>query len=170
MKTGIAATLGGLCIVALSWLVYSHSASSISADLEFQLIDGRRLQLPDLENRPVLVTFWATTCAVCVKKTPELVQLYRDLNPRGVEMIAVAMAYDPPNRILDFSRLNNIPYPISLDLDGDIARAFNDVSLTPSTFLLDQDGQIIFSRTGDIDVENLRSRIIGLLTTNSATG
>ena len=170
MKTGIAAALGGLCIVALSWLVYSHSASSISADLEFQLIDGRRLQLPDLENRPVLVTFWATTCAVCVKKTPELVQLYRDLNPRGVEMIAVAMAYDPPNRILDFSRLNNIPYPISLDLDGDIARAFNDVSLTPSTFLLDQDGQIIFSRTGDIDVENLRSRIIGLLTTNSATG
>ncbi len=170
MKTGIAAALGGLCIVALSWLVYSHSASSISADLEFQLIDGRRLQLPDLENRPVLVTFWATTCAVCVKKTPELVQLYRDLNPRGVEMIAVAMAYDPPNRILDFSRLNNIPYPISLDLDGDIARAFNDVSLTPSTFLLDQDGRIIFSRTGDIDVENLRSRIIGLLTTNSATG
>ncbi len=170
MKTGIAAALGGLCIVALSWIVYSHSASSISPELEFQLIDGRRLQLPDLENGPVLVTFWATSCATCVKKTPELVQLYRDLNPRGVEMIAVAMAYDPPNRILDFSRLNSIPYPISLDLDGEIAKAFNDVSLTPSTFLLDQHGRIIFSRVGDIDVENLRSRIIDLLSSNSATG
>ena len=167
MKPGIAAAIGGVCIVVLSWIAYSQSSSYISTDVEFQLIDGRRLSLAELGRRPLLITFWATTCTVCVKKTPELVKLYQDLHPQGAEMIAVAMSYDPPNRILNYSKIHEIPYPISLDIDGNIARAFDDVSLTPSTFLLDRDGRVVYKRVGEIDVANLKTQIMNLLSTNS---
>jgi thiol-disulfide isomerase/thioredoxin len=46
-----------------------------------------------------LVTFWATTCPSCIEEIPHLIDLYRELNPKGLEIIGVAMAYDPPEQV-----------------------------------------------------------------------
>ena len=170
MKPAIAACLVGLCVAVCSWITFSQSLSSLPRDLEFQLIDGNKLTLTELQSRPLVVTFWATTCAVCIKKTPELVKLYQDLHPLGAEMIAVAMAYDPPNRILDYSKLYEIPYPISLDLDSKIAMAFDDVALTPSTFVIDTNGDVVFSRVGNIDIDTLRQKVVKLLDKQPVAG
>lgn len=171
MKKTLATVSGSLLLVAgLVWLGLSSSLPELSPDLEFQIIDGRRIDLAELGGAPLIVTFWATTCVTCVKKTPELIKLYRELNPRGAEMIAVAMSYDPPNRILDFSRIHNIPYPVSLDIDGSIARSFSDVSLTPTTFIIDTNGEIVFSHTGDIDIALLKKKVSKILETSVTTG
>lgn len=152
-----------LFAAAVIWMQASQSKLQEAPDVALQIIDGRKIDLHSLSGSPVLVMFWATTCETCVKKTPELKALYQRLKPGGLELIAVAMAYDPPNRILAFSNDNDIPYPIALDIDGSVARAFNDVTLTPTTFLIGPDRKIVLSKVGNINIDELGKEISELL-------
>ncbi|NKB38501.1 MAG: redoxin domain-containing protein [Gammaproteobacteria bacterium] len=151
-----------LCIVTITvWQL--NWADKQSPDVNLQTIDGRNIRLSTLQGGPVVLTFWATTCDICVKKIPELSALYRQFQPLGMEIIAIAMSYDPPNRILSFSKNRDLPYPVALDIDGSLAAAFDDVDLTPTTFLIDAGGKIVFDHRGDFEIDVLERKILEIL-------
>jgi peroxiredoxin len=146
-----------LCAALLAWALPIQPAGP-HPDLRLALLDGRTLNFAQFRGRPVLVTFWATNCAPCVEELPDLISLYRDLGPRGLELVAVAMAYDPPLNVQTFVRERAVPYPVALDVDGAIARAFDDVSFVPSAFIVDPQGRIIYRQIGKLDIaETLRA-------------
>lgn len=136
-------------------------------DISFALLDGRTLALGDLRGRPVLVNFWATTCSVCVAEMPDLVALYQELRPLGFELIAVAMPYDPPSHVQDFVRRHELPFPIALDVQGQATAAFNDVRYTPTAYLIDRTGEIVYHHTGRLDVERVRRLVLAMPTARS---
>jgi peroxiredoxin len=151
-------------LIGLSgWFYLSYSKPNLAPEVSLQFIDGSTSTLHELITGPALVTFWATSCKTCVKKTPELKALYKKMNPQGFEIIAVAMSYDPPNRILNFSEDFEIPYPIALDLDGSVAKAFDEVTLTPTTFLISNDMKIVMTTIGDINISELEKEIVKML-------
>jgi peroxiredoxin len=157
-----------LMVVAGAWTLHSRRLST-APDVTFKYIDGRQVNLKHLERRPVLVTFWATSCPGCMKEMPHLISLYNALSLQGLEIVGVAMAYDPPDRVLAMTKSRNIPYPITLDIDGSIARAFDDVTLTPTSFLIAPDGRIIDHIVGALDMEKLHKQISDLLTQSQIT-
>ncbi len=73
------------------------------------------------------------------------------------------MAYDPPNQVIKMIKQKNIPYPVSLDPDGNIAREFGDVMLTPTSFLIAPDGKIVKHKVGEMDIHRLEEQIRKLL-------
>ena len=156
-----------LCAVALvatfgyRWM--APAGLKTSPDIGLITIDGKEIQLASLHGRPVLVTFWATTCNSCVSEIPHLIELYDELAPQGLEIIGIAMDYDPPNRVLALRKARNIPYPIALDIQADAARAFGNVRLTPTSFLIAPDGRIAHQRTGKMNMAALRRDILALL-------
>jgi peroxiredoxin len=121
-------------------------------DLRLILLDGRTTTLADLRGRPVLVAFWATSCAPCIEELPDLVSMYEELRPRGLEIVAVAMPYDPPLHVQTFVRDRRVPYPVALDVEGNVVRAFNGVPYVPSAFLLDPQGRVIYEKVGKLDI------------------
>ena len=129
----------------------------------FNLIDGRHIEMPQLAGKAVLVSFWATTCASCIKEIPELIRLYAAYAAKGLEIIAVAMPYDRPDHVLEFVARHKLPYPVSLDIDGRISRVFGNVQITPNNFLLAKDGLIIRQQLGILDIaatEQLLQKIL----------
>ena len=83
-------------------------------------------------------------------------------------MIGVAMAYDQPNHVLEMQKQKNIPYPIVWDGVGQVSRAFGTVTLTPTHFLIDPQGEIVQHKIGDIDIKLLRARILTMLSKQNA--
>jgi len=158
-----------LMVVAGAWTLHSQRLST-APDVTFKYIDGRQINLKHLERHPVLVTFWATSCPGCMKEMPHLISLYKALSAQGLEIVGVAMSYDPPDRVLAMTKSRNIPYPISLDIDGSIARAFDDVTLTPTSFLIAPDGRIIDHIVGELDMEKLRRQISDILMQSQVNG
>ncbi|MEJ7807938.1 MAG: TlpA disulfide reductase family protein, partial [Telluria sp.] len=65
--------------------------------------------------------------------------------------VAVAMKYDPPNYVINFTETRKLPFTVALDSGGDIAKAFNDVQMTPTTFVIDRQGRIIKRYVGEPD-------------------
>ena len=109
-------------VAALGWLWLPTAAPVPGPDITLRTLDGRAVSLRQLQGRPVLVTFWASTCATCLKEMPHLAELYRELSPQGLEIIGIAMYYDPPNRVLSVQRSRDIPYTVALDIEADAAR------------------------------------------------
>jgi len=145
------------------WL--APASLKTSPDINLVTIDGEQLQLASLRGNPLLVVFWATTCPGCIREVPHLIDLYDELSPRGLEIIAIAMAYDPPNQVLAMRNSRNIPYHVALDIQSEAARAFGDVRLTPTAFLIAPDGRIVQRKTGEMNPEKLRQKIMGMLKT-----
>lgn len=149
-----------LITAAVFWA--SKSQSLQAPDVSLLTITGQTLRLSSFKGKPVIVTFWATDCAACVKEIPDLIDLYHDYHDKGFEIIAIAMYYDPPNHVVEMSKAKQIPYHVALDLRAEHAQAFGEVRLTPTTFVIDADGVIVQQITGAFKPAEL-SRLIETL-------
>lgn len=159
--TAFAALAFALAIIA--WL--RPPEPRLAPQVSFTTLDGQRLPLSSLRGKPVLVTFWATSCPTCIRDLPDLAAVHRELGPRGLALIAVAMPYDPPNRVLRLVRERGLAYTVALDVQGQVVRAFGDVPGTPTTYLIDGDGRIAERHVGPLDFPSLKARIISMLGT-----
>ncbi len=120
-------------------------------------ITGEAIKLYQDKNNFTIINFWATDCPGCVKEMPGLTNIYNQLKGQGLQIIAVSMSYDPPNQVLNFTQKNKIPFPVVLDVDGQIARSFGDIRLTPTSILIDKNGKIIDKVIGELDFNKLNA-------------
>jgi peroxiredoxin len=132
------AVLGLVLFAALS-LFKKETAPSVS----FKTINGEQIALESLRGKVVMVNFWATSCTTCVAEMPEMVATYNKYADKGLELVAVAMSYDPPNYVLNYAETRQLPFKVALDTDGSAAKSFGDVKLTPTTFVIGKDGSIL---------------------------
>ena len=153
----------GLLLAALALRDRSGGGPDRFPPISISTIDGRSFDPATIEGRPLLVTFWSTTCLICLREMPDLEALYRRLSPHGFEIIAVSMLWDPPGEVVRLARSRELPYPVALDVDGAIARAFGDVSATPTHFLVGPSGDVAFRRAGALDFPGLDRRIQSML-------
>jgi peroxiredoxin len=129
----------------------------------FDTITGQKIILKELRGKPVIVTFWATDCASCIEEIPDLISLYKQYHQSGLEIIAVAMNYDPPNHVIDMTKDKQLPYNVALDLTSDVAKAFGGVMFTPSTFIIAPDGSVVKKQIGLFDLNKMNTLIDSLL-------
>lgn len=86
-----------------------------------------------------------------------MVETYHQYKNKGFEIVAVAMSYDPPNYVLNFVQTRQLPFPVALDIDGAHARAFGNVQLTPTSFIVGQDGTVLEQKIGELDFVKLKA-------------
>lgn len=125
----------------------------------FTTIKGERLSIEGLRGRVVLVSFWATDCSVCVKEMPQMVEIHRRFGGQAFESVFIAMKHDRPDLVVGYADRNALPFKVALDLRGDLALAFGDVRVTPTTFVVDKRGAIVTRILGEPDFGRLQALI-----------
>ena len=141
-------------IVAIAILVIGYmswSARDPAPDVTFTNLHGQSISSQDLQGKVYMVNFWATSCTTCVAEMPALVKTYNQYKDKGMEFFAVAMSYDPPNYVLNFAQTRQLPFHVALDVRGEIAQAYGNVQLTPTTFVIDKQGHILKRYLGNYD-------------------
>lgn len=149
IRTRVIAAFVVLAIGAAGYLFLS--AKKAAPDVAFTSLNGDMVRMQDLRGKVVIVNFWATSCAVCIKEMPQMVQTFNKYKGQGLDLIAVAMHYDPPNYVLNYAQTRQLPFTVALDPQGDIAQAFDDVQLTPTTYVIDRNGIVIKRYLGEPD-------------------
>lgn len=129
----------------------------------YTLLDGRQATTAALRGKVLLVNFWATTCTTCVAEMPRIVATHRKFQARGYETLAVAMQYDPPAFVAQYAEQRQLPFGVVIDNTGAIAKAFGDVQLTPTTFLIDKKGGIVKRYVGEPDFAALHQLVEQLI-------
>ncbi len=149
-----------LLFVLLALLVLfflSLTANKKVPEIRVTSITGEAFQLYEVKNNFTIINFWATDCPGCIKEMPGLAATYNQFRGQGLEIIAVSMSYDPPNHVLNFTQKNKIPFPVVLDIDGQIAQSFENIRLTPTSILIDKNGKIIDKVIGELDFNKLNA-------------
>lgn len=152
-----------LCVLgaASAWFAFTRGtrAPAPLPEVVITTIEGRELALSQLRGKVVLVDFWATTCAVCMKEMPGIARIHRRLAARGLVTIAVAMPYDRPDHVLHYARQNALPFAVALDPMGRVTSALGPVRGTPTLVLIDRAGRLVERIEGETDLAELERRI-----------
>ena len=150
-------------LVAIGMTVYLNMGYSAAPSATFVLLDGSKKTTENLKGRVTLVNFWATSCTICVAEMPKIIATHLKYNVRGFDTIAVAMRYDPPSYVVNFAQTRQLPFGVAIDNTGSIAKAWGDVKLTPTTFLVNKQGEIVKRYVGEPDFAEVHRLIEGLL-------
>jgi peroxiredoxin len=134
----------GAAALVIGAIGYQTLTKSVKApDVTFIGIDGQKISTQDLRGKVVMVNFWATSCATCVKEMPDMVATYNKYKDQGLQFVAVAMSYDRPDYVLNYAQTRQLPFKVALDSGGDVAKQFGDVAMTPTTFVIGKNGEIL---------------------------
>ncbi len=117
-------------------------------DATFTLLSGQKVSTADLKGKVYLINFWATGCDTCMKEMPQMVDTYNRFKGKGLEFVAVAMNYDAPMYVTNYTQTRQLPFKVAMD-DGSAAKQFGNVQLTPTTFVVDKDGKILKRYVGE---------------------
>lgn len=153
----VLAVVLGLALAATA--AYVFLSRPPAPEVEYVTLDGEATSTQRLRGKVVYVIFWATSCSTCIKEMPDLVKTYERYAPRGFELLAVAMEYDPPEYVVNYTRKSSLPFKVVLDKDGSIAAAFGGVRLTPTAVLIDKRGRILSQFVGEPDFASLHVTI-----------
>ena len=148
--------LPAIVLSMLIFLGYSLANKTMAPNVTFTTITGKKISMSHLKGKVVLVNFWATDCPGCIKEMPNLINTYNNYKDKGFEVISVAMPYDPPAQVFNYSQQKALPFPVMHDGFGEITKAFGGVNLTPTAFLFDKEGKRIQRTIGELDFVKLR--------------
>lgn len=149
--------------------LHPPAAPTPASNVTFSLVDGGKPMLAGYRGRAVLLSFWSVSCKTCIKEIPHLNDLHDTMKDKGLVVIGVDMPYDRPDWTVAFIKRYNMRYPVSFDLRGEIARAFGGIQATPTTVLIDPDGQIAWKRLGELNWQRVTRQIEHLLQQSRTT-
>ena len=166
MAKSIQHLAAGLALAAFAGLgayVYFGEATQPAPASQFVLLDGSRTSTAEMQGKVTLVNFWATSCVTCVAEMPEIIATHKKYQPQGFDTLAVAMQYDPPSYVVNFAQSRQLPFNVALDNTGAIAKAWGDVQLTPTTYIVNKRGEIVKTYVGQPNFAELHRLIEKLL-------
>jgi len=123
---------------------------------------AKKLTLADFRGKVVIVDFWDTWCPPCRMEIPHFIDLHSRYKNKGFEMLGIVLGREGKPKVLDFIKNNRVNYTNAYANEA-FLDAYGPIDGIPTTFVIDQKGQIYKSYTGYRDKEVFEGDIKTLL-------
>lgn len=120
----------------------------------FTTFDGTKVALTSLRGTATVVNFFSSTCTPCIKEMPAFEQVWQELGSQ-VAFVGLAVA-DRPEDAQALVRQTGVTYRTAQDTDGSVITALGGTVL-PTTVLIDADGKVVASHSGELTATALRA-------------
>ncbi len=118
------------------------------SDVTFVSLDNGHLTLASLNDKLVVVHFWATWCAPCRKEMPSLERLSQKLDPNKFALIGISVDEDV-NLVKEFKLKYGIQFANYIDIDMPLAKGHFGATAFPETFIISRDGKLLRHMIGE---------------------
>ena len=135
----------------------AHSAGALQP-FEFDTL-GKDFNLPDIKGvthtladysgKVVAVNFWASWCPPCIKEMPSMQRLQEKLADEPFAILPANVG-EKKYKVWKFVKLIDFTLPVPLDTQS-VTFADWNVSVLPTSFLLDKQGRVRFRVQGDLE-------------------
>ncbi|WP_050615597.1 thiol-disulfide oxidoreductase ResA [Bacillus testis] len=150
-------------LIALAYTLYANftkdkndevSKGDQAPNFVLKDLNGKSHKLSDYKGKGVFINFWATWCKPCEEEMPAINDMYRQYKKQGVEVLAVNVA-ESDVVIGDYRDRLGLDFPILKDSDEAVEEVYGVYNL-PASFLIDQDGKVVYAKTGAIEPDELK--------------
>lgn len=142
----------------------SETTELSAPDFTVQDINGDTVSLSDYKGTPVVLNFWASWCGPCKGEMPDFQKAFQTYGDK-IQFMMVNMT-DGGQETVDtasaFISKSDFTFPVFFDTDGSGATAYEVYSI-PTTFFIDENGNVSAYSSGMID-ENTLEKGIGMIT------
>jgi len=128
-------------IVAEAEALIGIEKGHTAPDFSVTTVSGETLRLADLSNSVVVLNFWGTWCAPCVREVPELQDAYAEFGASGLVVLGIAVR-DTPEKVIAFAQTHGLTYPLAVDDTFAITELYA-ITGQPSTIIIGRDGTIL---------------------------
>lgn len=116
----------------------------VAPDFDVIGLDGSDVKLADYKGKVVLLDFWAIWCAPCIVELPNVIALYNEYHPQGLELLGISLDGDR-SKVVSFMVENpGMTWPQIFDgnaWESEVATLYG-VEMIPLTVLIGKDGTI----------------------------
>ena len=156
------AVLGGWLLVRSGALTGSMARIGAPApSFSLTALDGSPVRLQELAGRPVIVNFWASWCAPCVREFP-LLEEARAAHG-GEDLAVIGIVYDDrADAAAAFMAEQGAGWTAAMDPDGDVARAYG-IYGPPETFFIGRDGIVAGHQIGELTAADMERQLSTIL-------
>jgi len=122
---------------------------------DFVLVDmeGNKHRLSDYKGQGVFLNFWATWCKPCEREMPYIENQYQQFKDQGVQVLAIDSG-ESELAVNRFIERKGMTFPVLID-EGPVQAAYG-INPLPITFLIDKEGNVVKSHTGELSEEKVR--------------
>lgn len=157
-----------LLSIGLSWYL-THSLSNKAHHPDPNIIEKAPLlhgktpiTLEQLQNKSLLIFYWATWCPFCLKEFPELITLQKELSKKGLQVIAVNVDTNHSKQIQMIIEKYQPNFPIIYGSLKDIPEYEKEGGL-PVAYLFDKQGHFVSRIRGYQTLNTLRETVLRVL-------
>jgi len=143
-----ATDLGPLQTGEMKKLILTEPPAALPEAILTDAKDGE-VPLSNWKGKWLVLNFWATWCAPCIKEMPEFERLHRLQGSRGVQVVGLAV--DGPTPVREFLAKRPVSYAIGLaGFEGtDLSRKLgNAAGALPFTAVFDREGRLRHRKLG----------------------
>ena len=134
----------------------------LTPELGFVDFEDRQVLLSELRGTPVVINFFGSWCAPCLKEMPAFEAVHQDL---GDEVTFIGLAVnDRPEDAQATVAETGVTYRVGRDLDGALLEHFEGIKM-PTTVILDADGTVVHREDGELDEDELRALLADVVGT-----
>jgi peroxiredoxin len=117
-------------------------------DFAMNDLDGKLRDIKEWDGKIIILNFWATWCAPCLKEIPDLIELQNRYGSLGLQIIGIAI--DEEESVRKFVKKIGINYPVmASESAGELSSLYgNKIGGLPFTAVIDRSGIITDTVTG----------------------
>ena len=145
-----------LLIIVFSFSVNPVVGQKQAHDFTLVDINGNSFTLSKCPAKIILIDFFGTKCAPCIKEIPALRSLYDEYPRHQLEIISISPEDDDVLR--DFAQEQNMEWIVASDPGEQINNQYG-IQYIPTLFIVDADGYIRYKHVGLTEESTLRSEI-----------
>jgi thiol-disulfide isomerase/thioredoxin len=139
---------------ALLFAGVAHAATAQKPSLEVTTLDGQTFDLSKQGGKWVIVNYWATWCAPCLKELPDIsayVTAHKD------KVAAIGLAFEDSDKadIVKFLKTHVLSYPVAQVDVLDPPKDFDTPKGLPNTYLIAPDGHVAKAFLGPITSKDI---------------
>jgi thiol-disulfide isomerase/thioredoxin len=152
-------TVGGIILIIIAVIFYSKfivSPDISLSQLELKDLKGNDIELTTYQGKPLVVNYWATWCAPCLKEFP----YFESVKKRFSDEVNFVMISDETiEKITSFSTSKPYSFHFLKSSKKLSEYGLNEMTAIPTTYFYNAQGDLIATHTSDLNIENLRELI-----------
>jgi len=155
----LAATIAAASLFYLSDTPGLNAAPLVS----LTTLSGQNVDLAVPQGKTRLITFWSPDCPISERNVPAISDLQEQFGGPEFEIVAVAMPYSEKSEIQSYIKRKEMDISVAHDENGTVSDAFPGVRFTPTTFLIDGNGDIVWRHIGRMTTSQGAKQIAAVL-------